>query len=221
MSPITTRIFLGLSLLLAVGVAFFSFQGVIDGQKEAWATLAAALAVVTSMVSAWGAQRVVELEEARMSPYPYPQFDVKSRYGLLLLKITNFGGSTAHDVKLEWDKPLKNSHGNTVDFISSDESESLAILLPNQHISKIVDGQIEFFSVAGPHLYTGTLRFKDCLGKERRHKFYLDADCLKGTPTYDEEGLKTHYELQKLPGELEKLRKSIDAIGNIRSNGSA
>lgn len=222
MSPITTRIFLGFTLLLAIGTGYFSLQGILAGQKEAWATLAAALAVITSMVSAWGAQRVVELEEARMSPYPYPQFDTKSRYGLLLLKITNFGGGAAHNVRLIWDKPLKNSNGNTIDFSNSEESENLSILLPNQHISRIVDGLVGFFSVASPHLYSGTVEFKDGAGKKRNHKFHLDADCLKGTPMHDEEGPKTHYELQKLPDELAKLRKSIDAIGKkIRNDESA
>ena len=244
MSPITTRIFLGFTLLLAIGTGYFSLQGILAGQKEAWATLAAALAVITSMVSAWGAQRVVELEEARMSPYPYPQFDTKSRYGLLLLKITNFGGGAAHNVRLiwdkplknsngntseprfveavSWDKPLKNSNGNTIDFSNSEESENLSILLPNQHISRIVDGLVGFFSVASPHLYSGTVEFKDGAGKKRNHKFHLDADCLKGTPMHDEEGPKTHYELQKLPDELAKLRKSIDAIGKkIRNDESA
>lgn len=131
MSPITTRICLGFTLLFAIGTGYFSLQGILAGQREAWATLAAALAVVTSMVSAWGAQRVVELEEARMSPYPYPQFDAKSRYGLLLLKITNFGGGAAHNVRLIWDKPLKNSKGKAIDFSYSEQSENLSVLLPN------------------------------------------------------------------------------------------
>jgi len=222
MSPITTRIFLGLTLLLAISAGYFSLQGIFADQKEAWATLAAALAVVTSMVSAWGAQRVVELEEARLSPYPYPQFDTKSRYGLLLLKISNFGGSAAHNIRLIWDKPLKNSNGSTIDFSDSEENGNLSVLLPNQHISKIVDGTVGFFSVEGPHLYSGTVEFTDGAGKKRTHKFYLDAECLKGTPTHDEEGPKTHYELQKLPGELAKLRESIVAIEKaLRSDESA
>jgi hypothetical protein len=216
MSPITARIFLGFTLLLAMGTGYFSLQGILADQKEAWATLAAALAVVTSVISAWGAQRVVELEEARMSPYPYPQFDTKSRYGLLLLKITNLGGGVAHNIKLIWEKPLKNSKGDIIDFSSSEESENLFILLPNQHISKIVDTHVGFFSVPGPHLYSGRVEFNDGAGKKLKHKFYLDADCLKGTPAHDEEGPKTHYELQKLPNELEKLRKSIEAIGKIK-----
>jgi hypothetical protein len=193
MSPITTRIFLGISLLLAIGTAYFSLKGISDGQKEAWATLAAALAVITSMVSAWGTQRVVELEESRLSPYPYPQFDAKSRYGLLLLKITNFGGGAAHSVRLIWDKPLKSSDGRLIDFSNLEETENLSVLLPNQHISKIVDGTAIFFSTPGPHHYSGTIEFKDGSGNKRSHKFHLDAECLRNSPRYDEEGLKTHY----------------------------
>lgn len=76
-----------------------------------------------------------------------------------------------------------------------------------------MDGHVGFFSVAGPHLYSGIVEFKDGAGKKRTHKFHLDADCLKDTPTHDEESPKTHYELQKLPDELVKLRQSIDEIG--------
>ncbi|MES2499764.1 MAG: hypothetical protein V4570_04455 [Pseudomonadota bacterium] len=221
MSPITTRIFLGFTLLLAVGTALFSLKGILVGQNEAWATLAAALAVITSMVSAWGAQRVVELEEARMRPFPYPQFDIKSRYGLILLKITNFGGGTAHDVRLIWDKPLKNSDGKSIYSSNSEDSQNLSVLMPNQHISKMVDGTVGFFSIPGLHLYSGLVEFKDGTGNKRSHKFHLDAECLKGSLLHDEESLKTHYELQKLPGELEKLRKSIDAVGNKISSHTA
>lgn len=195
-----------------MSAAYYSFKGISIGQEAAWATLAAALALVTSMVSAWGAQRIVELEEARMSPYPYPQFDTKSRYGLLLLKMSNLGGGAAHNIRLIWDKPLKSSDGKLIDFANSENYKGISVLLPNQHISKIVDGTTAFFSSSGPHIYSGTVEFNNGRGNRCSHKFQLDAECLMGTPMNDEESQKTHYELQKLPNEIEKLRKSIDAI---------
>jgi len=213
MSPITTRLFLGFTLLLALAAGAFSIQAIIADQKEAWATLAAVLAVVTSMISAWGAQRVVELEEDKQAPYPYLQFDASSRYGLLLLRITNFGGSAAHSVKINWDSPLKNSDGRSIDFSDGSESSTLSVLLPGQHISKIVDGHVQFFSVPGPHIYSGEIEFRDSNSKKRSHRFFLDAESLKGTPTYDEESLKTHYELQKLPEKIDLLCKVVEKIG--------
>ena len=212
MTPITTRIFLGLTLLLAVAVAVFSLQGINSGQKEAWATLAASLAVVTSMVSAWGAQRVVELEEQKLEPNPYLQFDATSRYGLMLLKITNFGGGTAHNIKLHWDKPLKNSHGEEISFSPKDGTSELSILLPGQHISKIVDGHIQLFQREGPHIYSGSVEFQNSKGRRRSHPFLLDAEAYKGSPLFDNEALNTHRELQQLPDRLKALTEEVAKI---------
>ena len=68
------------------------------GNNEAWAAVAAALAVLTSVISSWAAQRTVELQEDSQKPYP---IDVSSRYLLLQLRVINFGGSAAHDKVLE------------------------------------------------------------------------------------------------------------------------
>jgi|GEM_PF-1726192 len=214
MSPLTTRLFLGLTLLLAVAAAVFALSGIQTGQKEAWATLAAALAVVTSMVSAWGAQRVIELEEQKLEPYPYPQFDATSRYGFLLLKITNFGGGAAHNIKLVWDKPLKNSHGQEIRFSPDSTSGEISILVPGQHISKIVDGLIELFQIEGPHIYSGSIEYQDSNGRKKSHRFMLDAEAYKGTPLNDEESIKTHHELQKLPDRIQELCNEVKKIGN-------
>jgi hypothetical protein len=221
MSRTTTRIFLGLTLLLAIGAAFLSINAAIDGKNEAWATLAAALAVVTSMVSAWGAQRVVELEEDKLMPFPYPQLDVTSRYGLMLLKVTNHGGSAAHHVKIIWDKPLVNSKGVAIKFGPDSESGEIPVLVPGQHVSKIVDGHIEFFGSTHEHTYQGTIEYQDASGTKRRHAFMLDAEAYKGAPLYDEESLKTHYEIQKLPDYLQALnvqiKKIADQLGRERA----
>lgn len=211
MQRITSRAFLLATLILSICVGVFAAKGILEGQKEAWATLAALLAVVTSMISAWGAQRVVELEEEKLAPHPYPQFDSSSRYGFLLLKVTNFGGGTAHNIKLEWDRPLMNSRGNEVRFQSSPDAD-ISVLVPGQHISKIVDGHIQFFQIEGPHQYQGKIHFEDANGRKRRTRFTLDAESLKGTPSYDDEGLKTHYELQKLPGVITKLSDRVDDL---------
>ncbi|MFA6013887.1 MAG: hypothetical protein WC742_02390 [Gallionellaceae bacterium] len=213
MSPLTTRLFLGLTLLLAIAAAIFALSGIYSGQKEAWATLAGALAVVTSMVSAWGAQRVIELEEQKLEPYPNPQFDATSEYGLMLLKITNFGGGAAHNIKLVWDKPLKNSHGKEIRFSSDSKSGELSILVPGQHISKFIDGHIQFFQIEGPHIYGGSVEYQDSKGRKKSHRFLLDAEALKGTSSY-EEGNKTHHELQKLPDRLQELCNEVKKISS-------
>jgi hypothetical protein len=177
------------------------------------ATLAAALAVVTAVVSAWGAQRVVELEEDRQRPYPYPSFDLASRYGLVLFRIENSGGSAAHDIGIAWDgNALMNSGGNEVRFSDDGEEIQIPVLLPGQSISKMVDGHIEFFKPEQKHQHSGVIKFKDSAGRKYSHQFKMDAEMYRGAPTHSEEEIKTHFELQKIPEQLKRLEGELSKI---------
>lgn len=220
MSRVTTRIFLGIALIFAMGVAYFSLTSVKSPTDTAWATLAAALAVVTSMISAWGAQRVVELEEDKQRPYPYPSFDTISRYGLMLLRVINTGGGAAHNIFLIWDKPLKNSKGEDIRFSPDRDTAEIPVLLPGQSIAKTVDGHIEFFGMDTRHEYSGSIQFTDASGKKYKKRFVLDAEMYKETPLYAEEDLKTHYELQKIPDILEKMRKELVNLNKVVDKSS-
>ena len=215
MSRITTRIFLGITLILAIGIAYFSLTSIQTSTDAAWATLAAALAVVTAMISAWGAQRVVELEEDKQRPYPYPCFDIASRYGLMLLRVINTGGGTAHNISLSWDKPLLSSKGISISFSPDRGTPEIPILMPEQSIAKTVDGHIEFFGMKGNHEYSGVIHFSDASGKRYKHRFILDAEMYKDTPLYSDEELKTHFELQKIPEEIGKIRKELSNLGRM------
>ena len=64
------------------------------------------LAVLTSVVSSWSSQRVLELQEAERQPNLYASIDVTSRYGVVQFKVTNCGGGVARDMTIEWCKPL-------------------------------------------------------------------------------------------------------------------
>jgi len=215
LSRITTRIFLGLALLLALTVI-----GVVISQSSSniatvGATLAAALAVVTAVVSAWGAQRVVELEEDRQRPYPYPSFDLSSRYGLVLFRIENSGGSAAHDISIVWSgDSLTNSAGNEVRFSDNNEGIQIPVLLPSQSISKMVDGNIEFFKSEHKHQYSGVIKFQDSAGRKYSHQFKMDAGMYLGTPTHSEEEIKTQFELQKIPEHLKNIEGVLNKIRN-------
>ncbi len=212
MSRITTRIFLGLSLILALVVAGLSLTVLDSPTAPAWATLAAALAVVTSMISAWGAQRVVELEEDRLQPYPYPHFDATSRYGLMLLRVANSGGGVAYDIDLEWDNPLTNSGGKEITFSPQRNSPEISVLMPGQSISMLVDGHIQFFGMNKKQEYLGKVRLKDGRGKARQHRFVLDGEMFRGALYHDREELKTHHEVQKLPDALKKIEAELTRI---------
>ena len=220
MSRITTRIFLGLALLSALAVIGIVISQSSSNVTTVGATLAATLAVVTAVVSAWGAQRVVELEEDRQRPYPYPSFDLASRYGLVLFRIENSGGSTAHDISIVWSgDALMNSAGNEVRFSDDGEETQIPVLLPGQSISKMVGSHIEFFKPDEKHQHSGVIKFKDPAGRKYSHQFKIDAEMYRGTLTHSGEEIKTQFELQKIPehlknikGELSKIRAEIKGL---------
>lgn len=213
MSRITTRIFLGLALLLAIAVIWIVLSQSDSNVATVGATLAGALAVVTAVVSAWGAQRVVELEEDRQRPYPYPSFDLSSRFGLVLFRIENSGGSTAHDICIDWHGEALSSGGKEIRFSLDDEKIQIPVLLPGKAISKMVNGQIEFFQPGQKRQHSGIIKFKDPAGRKYSHEFKMDAEMYRGTPTHSEEEIKTLFELQKIPAHLIKLENELKKIG--------
>ncbi len=208
MSRITTRLLLAFAIFISIIVTAIALKPALDGKEAAWAVIAASLAVITSVVSSWNAQRVVELEEDKQLPYPYPYFDLKSRYGLILLRVTNFGQSAAHNIKINFDIELIDHKGKSITFISGDGDSKIPILLPQQSLSKTIDGHVDFFKQKKVQNYTGTIKFENSSGKRMEHPFIIDAEMYAETPTYDKEDLKTHYELQKIP-------KAIDGLSNI------
>ncbi len=212
MSPIFTRASLGITLAVSVAVSGYSLWSAAHGETAAWATLAAALAVIASVVSAWGAQRVVELEEDKLRPYPFPYFDATSRYGLMLFRLSNTGGSSAYNVRLAWDDELKDHKGNRVTFAEESLTGAISVLRPEQSLTKIVDGHVQFFQIKRNHVYRGTVHFEDSHGVKRNHRFIIDAEVYKGTPLYEDESLETHRKLQEIPKHLQEVKRELELI---------
>ena len=212
MHRIATRLLLAVAIFISIIVAAISLKFALKGIESAWAVIAALLAVITSVVSSWNAQRVVELEEDKQLPYPYPYFDVKSRYGLILLRVTNFGQSAAHNIKIEFDNELLDHKGKPIEFISGKDGSNIPILLPQQSISKTVDGHVDFFKEKKVKNYTGTIKYENASGKKLKHPFIIDAEMYAETPTYDKEDLRTHYELQKIPKAIEDLSNMLKSL---------
>ena len=209
MSRITTRILLAVSIFIAIIVIALAMRFAIEGKESAWAVIAASLAVITSVVSSWNAQRVVELEEDKQLPYPYPYIDVKGRFGVVLLRIKNFGQTAAHDICIDFTDELLDIHNKPIKFDSTENGVDIPILLPQQSITKTLGGQVDFFNQDKKHKYKGNIRFKNPSGKTMSHSFLVDAEMYGSTITYDEEEIKTHVELQKIPEAINNLAKLL------------
>ena len=211
------RITLVGALVLSLGVIGFALWSIGPGNKEAWAVVAAALAVLTSVISSWAAQKTVELQEDSQKPYPYPSIDVSSRYLLLQLRVINFGGSAAHDIRIIWDTPLTTSKGNAVRFTKQEGAPDIPVLLPKESVAVLIESSPEFYKAFSNTNYSGHIEFQDATGKRLRHRFFVSGEKYRESLLADSEELLTHRELQKIPkaietltSEVEKIRKRID-----------
>lgn len=195
---------------LAMPVVAFIVRG--PDKPETWTIAAAALAVVTSIIAAWSSRRVVELQEDVQKPNPYPAFDLTSRFGLALLRVKNTGGTSAHNISLEWTPELKNDTNKIIGFPKTDTGPTISVLLPGENISQIIGVHHEFIANHLETEFTGYITFQDPSRYTYRRPFRLDARPYLGTPTHDDEAVKTLYELQKLPKELEGIRTVLEKL---------
>jgi hypothetical protein len=212
MKKFLVRCFLIAIALIATAVIVVAIRSLGIGAKEAWATIAASLAVVVSVLSAWSTRSLLQLQEHEREPYVYPSIDVESRYGLMQLRITNFGGGPAFGVKLDWKKPLLDSKGEAKNFGKYDAEGRIPILLQKESLSILVDGNIQFYGANKDCNYSGTIEFKDSAGRKKKYPFDVSAETYRATLSYTNEAPKTHYQLQHIPGEIEKLTSAVSSL---------
>lgn len=207
-----TRVILVISFIMATIAVIFALYSLGISDPTSWAVVAAALAVVTSIISSWIAQRGFELELDSEKPYPYPIIDITSRFGIMQLKVKNFGGSVARNISIRWDKPLVNSKEEPIVFTKNNEFPDIPVLMPGDSISVKIDLSLHLFKKFEDINYTGKIYFEDASGKKKSHNFFLSIEQYRETLSFSEEEPKTHHELQKLPDEISKLSNKLDLI---------
>jgi len=179
---------------------------------ESWATVAACLAVISALISAWSSQRLLELQEDSQRPDVEVSFDFRSRYGLAQLRVMNRGLLPAYDVSLTWnDPPLVGGDGKPITLGSAG---LLPVLRGGESAAFLLDGAHEFLSTR-PLTYSGTLTFRDGAGVPVTTSFALSAEHESGAMEHTAEEPKTLYELQQIP---DALRKIATAIANVRKS---
>lgn len=212
MLRVIARIILAVSFIVSIVVIVAAFLSLGLRDPVAWAAVAAALAVITSVISSWVSQKALELQQDAQKPYPYPSVDVTSRYGLVQLRVTNYGGSAAHEISIKWDKPLLNSREEPIRFTSQEGAPEIPVLMPNESISILIDGSLQLFQKYQDMNFTGRVEFMDASKGRRGHPFYLSIEKYRKALTFAQEDPKTHHELQKIPDELHKLRAELRQI---------
>lgn len=202
------RLLLGVTFVAAAFVAILAYtsQGV-----NSWATIAAALAVITSVISSWSAQKIFEQQDDNQKPYVFPTIDNTSRVGLLLFRVKNYGGSPAYDIYIDWQIPLLNLQNNVIKFNQyNDEDPEISVLLPQESLAILIDSQPGFFQKHKDSMnYTGTIRFKNVSGKNFKYPFRVNAGQIAKTVANDSEEPEGFRKLQDIPDSIDNLTKEV------------
>ena len=202
-------------VLLVAALLFASvvlLAALLDVGLENLAAVAAALAVMAAVVSAFGAIKNIELQEDALLPYPNPYIDASSRYQLLQLRIENFGGSAAHSIRLQWDRPLRNHQGNLVGC------REIAVLMPQQNVPEVIDVDSAFFDRETDANYTGTISFRDVSGTHYVRRFHVSVEQYRLASSYDNEVQKTYHRVQQIPEHLKRLNRELAALRRTLGN---
>lgn len=221
MLRVLLRGILVLSLVVSVAAIATAFAVLGFRDATAWVVVAAALAVMTSVVSSWAAQTVLELQQDAQKPYPFPSADITSRYGLVQLCVRNYGGSAAYEISIKWDKPLLNCKGEPVRFTDQAGAPEIPVLLPSESVSVLIDRSTQLFKKYQDLNYTGQVEFKNASGRRMAHPFLLSIEKHRKTLYFTQDDTKTHHELQRIPDELEKVCSELREIRNSMQTGEA
>ena len=215
--------FLG-ALVIIVFALRYLISSPISNVEGAWAVVAAALAVIASVVIAWTGQRVLELQQDAQQPYPYPTIDATSRYSVLQLCVRNFGGTPAYDICLEWNnsKLLLNSDSEAVVFTKQEGVPGIPVLLPGENALVPIDEVTRFFNkIEEDANYSGFISCKDASGNSKKYGFVLSVERHRHSLHYEDEEPKTHYRIQEIPKKLDKLTGELRKLErNNRENTS-
>jgi hypothetical protein len=211
------RLILGGSTLLALAATGVSLWRLGPADPSAWATVAAALAVVAAVASAWTSQRVLELQEDAQKPNPVPMIDLRSRYQMAQFRVTNHGGSSAHQVRITWQQQLRDAEGKDVllgrdvaiPVIPEGESASVSLGTSNAFIRAHADTTCR-----------GRLSFENASGRRYSKRFVVSAEHERVALVHDEEMPKTQWELQKIPSELERVAREIAGLARVIERSS-
>lgn len=215
----------GLALFLALLSLFtmvhFGYQFYVEPKPDIANVFTGAGAVLAASISALVAFRSVAIVEETQRPYPYPYIDVKSRYGLSLIKIKNAGGSVAHRVYLEWDggtpelRQGPNSEAQPLHF-AGDETHAISVLMPGEEQATMlgVHHWVAEKLKANPRELRGQVVYQDVKGNSCRLPFFIDTSFYQWALADETELLKAQNAMTRVPEVLTQMSKSLEQINN-------
>lgn len=152
--------------------------------------------------------------------------DIKSRYGLILLLIKNYGEKTAYNIDINWDKPISNYNGENISSTDNDCSNMrIPVLQKGQELKIVIDEPGSFFKRYNDEeiKYSGKIKYslKNKKSAARiNSSFYLDLSIFRKTVYDESESLRASFEIQKIPKELNEIKKLLKEIHTKASTTS-
>ncbi len=209
-----------LLVLMSVFVmGYFGYQYYVEPKSEVANVFTGAGAVLAAAVSALVSFRTVTIIEESQRPFPYPYIDIKSRYGLSLIKIKNAGGSAAHRVYIEWEdgtpslRQGADSQAQPIHF-AGDEAHAISILMPGDEQSTMLGAHhwvAEQLNSNQPKL-KGNVVFQDVKGNICRIPFFIDTSFYEWALADETELLKAQRAMTELPQALVNINQSLSRI---------
>ncbi len=177
-------------------------------------------AVLAACISAMVAFRSISIAEEAQKPYPYPFFDTQSRYGLVLLKLKNAGGSAAHQVFLEWEggipelRVLNGVESSEPIVFATDEKHAVSVLMPGEETATILGSShtVARRVSALKSQLKGQVVYRDIRGTQHRQPFFIDTSFFQWALKDETELLKAQYAVTLLPETLSKMTRTLEQI---------
>lgn len=202
--------------LVAVLVIRFIYCSVVEKDSE---NIIASVSLLIALVSMFMTTLAYNQQQDAKLPQIVVDTDFKSRYGLVVLSIKNFGEMTAFDVKIKWDKPILTCKGESIFGQSKDSVvTTFPVLQMGQELKLTIDEIGHFYSKYKDDelQYSGTITYS--LSKTKKTlietEFTLDLSVFRKTLYHETESLKAYFELQKLPKILEDIKKELKTSKN-------
>lgn len=184
--------------------------------NKEWETATASISLTIAIISGWIASEVFIKQTEAEKPQIILRLDFRSRFDLVLLRAENLGSRPAFNIKLHWDKELKNLKGEAVRFNPYDQYSDIPVLNAKEQTSIIIDKPDTFFEKnKNDNLdYSGTISFQETITSKRRtsYPFSFSFKHYGLSPAIEDEETKTMFELQKVPAKLESINKVLDKI---------
>lgn len=190
-------------LSLAICVVVLRRQGLVD--PGGWATVAAALAVLAAMISAWASQRQLEIQEDAAQPAVLLALDLRSRTSLAQFTITNHGGSHAYAVSVRWDRPLLGRKEQPVSL----GAEPIAMIPKGESASVLISSSHDFIQKNEDTTYTGTISYRNSRGRTFSEPFTISAEHERYAMVLSTDEQEMKEDIKKIREALEKIERGI------------